>query len=122
MRLKYFIPFILLVTIGCDSTDESNNAEEPLVHRFDKEADKPKEAPKKVADKNLGYDPEVVPETSYPSIFEVDLNTNEKDSSKTKGKKASKVLNLGKEKIKVYDESMGSVNEASLKKLRNQVK
>jgi len=122
MRLKYFIPFILLVTIGCDSTDESNNTKEPLVHRFDKEADKPKKSPKKVADKNLGYDPEVVPETSYPSIFEVDLNSNEKVSSKTKGKKASKVLNLGKEKIKVYDESMGSVNEASLKKLRNQVK
>lgn len=118
MRLKYFIPFILLGIVGCDTTDNlgADSKKEPLVHRFDKE-----KTPK--VNNGTGYDPEVIPETNYPSIFEVDISKGKsKDSNEAKGKKASQVLNIGNEKIKVYDESMGSVNEASLQKLRKQVK
>ena len=114
MKFKIFLPLFFVSLIGCDSVqdDQSN---ESLAHRYEE-----KETPK--ADGKSGHDPAVVPHTNYPSIVEVEISENEENSSKENNKKAKQVLNLGKEKIKVYDESMGSVNEASLKKLRDQVK
>jgi hypothetical protein len=114
MKFKIFLPLFFLSLVGCDSLQDGKS-EEPLSHKYEEqEVVKP-------AGKS-DHDPAVVPHTNYPSIVEVEISENEENSSTKKDKKAKQVLNLGKEKIKVYDESMGSVNEASLKKLRDQVK
>ena len=68
----------------------------------------------------LPYNDEAAPE--FTSRSSVEIPENKDNSSSTNKKQAKQVLDLGKEKIKVYDETMGSVNEDSLKKLRNQVK
>lgn len=112
MKFKIFLPLFFLGLVGCDSLQDGES-EEPLAHKFE-------EAPKGSAKSE--HDPAVVPHTNYPSIVEVEISEKKENSSSQSNKKAKQVLNLGSEKIKVYDESMGSVNEASLKKLREQVK
>jgi len=126
MKIKIALPLFLVFLIGCDTTTEEASSPRQEVEEVLKsnEAPKSNEVSKQPSVLKSELDPEVIPETSYPSIFEVEVQKSEDNSStaKNNNKKASTVLNIGKEKIKVYDESMGSVNEASVKKLREQVK
>ena len=117
MKLRIFLPLVFISLTGCDSL-ENKDESQSLKQRYDEEGET------EVVEKTTksDHDQAVIPNTDYPSIFEVEVPKTEANSSVTDDKKAKKVLDLGTEKIKVYDESMGSVNEASLKKLRKQVK
>ena len=117
MKLRIFLPLVFISVTGCDLL-ENKNESQSLKQRYDEKGKT--EVVEKIIKSD--HDQAVVPNTDYPSIFEVEFPKTEVNSSVTDNKKAKKVLDLGTEKIKVYDESMGSVNETSLKKLRKQVK